>query len=119
MAATKTKNVVKTTAQNLESRFDAGANVLDYFDATTALRRNLTPRKVNVDFPAWVVKDLDKEADRLGVARQSLIKVWIVERLEQAELLARSGISMPAVSRSRGVKVATSKKLPPNRANRS
>jgi hypothetical protein len=81
MAATKTKTVVKTTAQNLESRFDAGDNVLDYFDATTALRRNLTPQKVNVDFPAWVVKDLDKEADRLGVARQSLIKVWIVERL--------------------------------------
>jgi len=42
------------------------------------------PKKANVDFPAWVVKDLDKEADRLGVARQSLIKVWIVERLEQA-----------------------------------
>lgn len=80
MADTNTK----TTAKNLESRFDAGENILDYFDDATALRRNLTPQKVNVDFPAWVVEDLDKEADRLGVPRQSLIKVWIVERLEQA-----------------------------------
>lgn len=75
---------MKIIAQNLEARFDAGENILDYFDETTSLRRNLKPRKVNVDFPAWVVEDLDKEADRLGVERQSLIKVWIVERLEQA-----------------------------------
>ena len=79
MAATKTK----TTAENLESRFDAGENILDYFDDSTARRRNLTPHKVKVDFPAWVVEDLDKEAGRLGVPRQSLIKVWIAERLEQ------------------------------------
>lgn len=45
---------------------------------------NLTPQKVNVDFPSWVVAALDRESDRLGVARQSLIKVWIVERLEHA-----------------------------------
>ena len=44
----------------------------------------LTPHKVNVDFPAWVVCALDREADRLGVPRQSLIKVWIAERLEHA-----------------------------------
>lgn len=75
---------MKIIAQNLEARFDAGENILDYFDETTSLRRNLKPRNVNVDFPAWVVEDLDKEADRLGVERQSLIKVWIVERLEQA-----------------------------------
>ena len=45
---------------------------------------DLTPQKVNVDFPAWVVSALDREADRLGVPRQSLIKVWIAERLEHA-----------------------------------
>ena len=44
----------------------------------------IEPQKVNVDFPAWVVFALDREADRLGVPRQSLIKVWIVERLEKA-----------------------------------
>ncbi len=45
--------------------------------------RDLTPTKVNVDFPAWVVAALDEEADRIGIARQALIKLWIVERLEQ------------------------------------
>lgn len=47
--------------------------------------RDLTPRKVNVDFPAWVVAELDREASRIGIARQALIKLWIVERLERRE----------------------------------
>jgi hypothetical protein len=44
---------------------------------------DLTPQKVNIDFPAWVVAALDREADRIGIPRQSLIKTWIVERLER------------------------------------
>ena len=45
---------------------------------------NQNPRRVNVDFPSWMVDDLDREARRLGVTRQSIIKVWLSERLEQA-----------------------------------
>jgi hypothetical protein len=47
-----------------------------------AIRRPaLEQRRVNVDFPSWMVDSLDREARRLGVTRQSIIKVWIAERL--------------------------------------
>ncbi len=70
-----------TTKENLEQRFDAGEDVLDYFDLPKARRPNLEAKRVNVDFPTWVVDGLDREAARLGVTRQSLIKMWIAERL--------------------------------------
>ncbi len=63
---------------------DSGADLTPYFSNPRTVPAMLTPHKVNVDFPAWVVSALDREADRLGVPRQSLIKVWIAERLEQA-----------------------------------
>jgi hypothetical protein len=40
-------------------------------------------RRVNVDFPEWMIESLDKEAARIGVSRQSVIKVWLAERLQQ------------------------------------
>ncbi len=52
-----------------------------YFDWSKARRPNLEARRVNVDFPAWMVRELDKEAGRLGVTRQSLIKMWIAAKL--------------------------------------
>ena len=70
------KNDAKTTAENLEEKFDRGEDVLDYFDTT--------PKRVNVDFPSWTISRLDKEAERVGISRQALIKVWISERLEKA-----------------------------------
>ena len=70
------KNDAKTTAENLEEKFDRGEDVLDYFDTT--------PTRVNVDFPSWTISRLDKEAERVGISRQALIKVWIAERLEKA-----------------------------------
>ena len=69
------------TATDLERRFDEGEDVSDYFDWSKASRPNQESKRVNVDFPAWVVNGLDKEARRLGVTRQSLIKMWIAERL--------------------------------------
>ena len=69
-------NDAKTTAENLEEKFDRGEDVLDYFDTT--------PKRVNVDFPSWTISRLDKEAERVGISRQALIKVWISERLEKA-----------------------------------
>ena len=69
------------TAQELDEKFDNGEDVSAYFDLTKARRPNLEARRVNVDFPAWVVEGLDREARHLGVTRQSVIKMWIAERL--------------------------------------
>jgi hypothetical protein len=74
---------VKTiTAEELDEKFDNGEDVSEYFDWSKARRPNLEARRVNVDFPAWMVERLDREAGRLGVTRQSVIKMWIAERLK-------------------------------------
>ncbi|MFP4135219.1 MAG: type II toxin-antitoxin system BrnA family antitoxin [Halothece sp.] len=69
-------------AEDLDERFDDGEEVLEYFDLETAKRPGLEMKRVNVDFPEWMVEQLDKEAKRLGIPRQAVIKVWIAERLE-------------------------------------
>ncbi len=71
-------------AKDLDKRFDQGKNVSRYLDLTRAKRVNQEQRRVNVDFPSWMIHALDKEADRLGVTRQSIIKVWISERLARS-----------------------------------
>jgi hypothetical protein len=68
-------------ANEFDEAFDAGADVSDVIDWAAARRPNVETRRVNVDFPAWVVDGLDRQAQRLGVTRQSLIKLWIAERL--------------------------------------
>lgn len=68
-------------AKALDKLFDAGGDVSKYLDMSRARRVNQEARRVNVDFPAWMIHSLDKEAGRLGVTRQSIIKVWIAERL--------------------------------------
>jgi hypothetical protein len=70
-------------ANDLDRRFDAGVeDVIDQFDISRATRPNREQKRVNVDFPLWMVESLDREAARVGVTRQSIIKVWIAERLE-------------------------------------
>ena len=64
-------------AQDLDNKFDRGESILEHAELDEAIFR------VNVDFPAWTVAELDRESKRLGVTRQSLIKIWIVERLDQ------------------------------------
>jgi len=72
-------------ASDLDKIFDDGEeDIIEYLDLTTARRPNLEQRRVNVDFPVWMVDSLDQEARRLGVTRQSIIKIWIAERLEKA-----------------------------------
>jgi hypothetical protein len=73
-----------TTAAELDRAFNEGESVLDAFDVENARRPGHAPRRVNVDFPSWIVEALDRQADRLGVTRQALIKLWIAERLEKA-----------------------------------
>ena len=69
-------------ATEFDAKFDAGDDVSDAVDWSRARRSNDQPKRVNVDFPAWVVDGLDKQARHLGVTRQSLIKLWIAERLQ-------------------------------------
>ena len=68
-------------AAELDKRFDAGEDVSNQIDWSRSKRPNTELKRVNVDFPAWVVKGLDQHAQRLGVTRQSLIKMWIADRL--------------------------------------
>ena len=68
-------------AKALDKLFDAWGDISEFLDLSCAKRTNQTPKRVNVDFPTWMIHSLDKEAGRLGVTRQSIIKVWISERL--------------------------------------
>jgi len=70
-------------ASEFDKKFDEGVeDVIGDLDLSSATRPNQAPRRVNVDFPSWMVESLDREAKRLGVTRQSVIKVWIAEKLE-------------------------------------
>ena len=70
-------------AEELDREFDNGEDITPYLDLTKTRRPNREQRRVNADFPTWMVDALDREAGRLGVTRQSIIKVWIAERLEK------------------------------------
>jgi len=69
-------------AETLDKQFDEGANIINALDLSKAKRTLLEQKRVNVDFPAWMIESLDQEAARLGVTRQSIIKVWLAERIE-------------------------------------
>jgi len=72
----------KMSAKEVDKKFDTGEDVLGYFDTENIKKPDLKQRRVNVDFPVWMIEDIDRKAKRLGVARQSLIKFWIAERLQ-------------------------------------
>ncbi|MDZ7792098.1 MAG: CopG family transcriptional regulator [Xanthomonadales bacterium] len=73
-------------AEEFERKFDRGKeDAIEDLDLSTARRANQESKRINVDFPAWVVESLDREAARIGVTRQSIIKVWLVERLKMEE----------------------------------
>jgi len=76
--------IEKITAEELDRRFDKGEEILQYFDLSSARRPGLESRRVNVDFPAWMVRRLDQQAQKRGVSRQALIKMWLADRLEAA-----------------------------------
>lgn len=70
-------------ARKFDLEFDQGKDVTAALDVAKARRPKQEQKRVNVDFPTWMIEMLDKEARRLGVTRQSIIKVWLAERLEQ------------------------------------
>ncbi len=80
--------VKKIKAKELDKRFDDGEDVLDYFDLDSIERPNLKSKRVNVDFPQWMVTSLDMESARLGISRQSLIKTVIGEHIDHLKKAA-------------------------------
>ena len=70
-------------AEKIDKKFDDGEDITKYLDLSKSRRPELEQKRVNVDFPVWMIHSLDREAKRLGVPRQSIIKVWIAERLEK------------------------------------
>lgn len=70
-------------AHEIDKKFDESNNITEYLDISKARRPGQEQKRVNVDFPLWMISLLDKEAKRLGVPRQSIIKVWLAERLEK------------------------------------
>lgn len=70
-------------AKDFDRKFDEGEDITAELDLSKARRPGLESRRVNVDFPSWMVDSLDREAKRLGVTRQSVIKVWIADRLKE------------------------------------
>lgn len=71
-------------AKEFDAKFDRGEDLSHALDMSKARRPGQEPKRVNVDFPEWMVESLDREAKRLGVTRQSIIKVWVAQRLEKA-----------------------------------
>lgn len=69
-------------AEEFDEKFDRGEDVTSDLDLGSARRPGYEQRRVNVDFPVWMIESLDREAKRLGVTRQSIIKVWLAECLE-------------------------------------
>ena len=70
-------------AKDLDKKFDNGEDITGSLDLSKARRPGRARKRVNVDFPTWIIDRLDKESRRLNVPRQSLIKIWIAERLEK------------------------------------
>lgn len=70
-------------AEEFDERFDRGEDITDALDLSTLRRPGEEQRRVNVDFPVWMIERLDREARHLGVTRQSIIKMWLAERLEK------------------------------------
>lgn len=73
-------------AKDFEQQFDEGVDITASLDLSKAKRVLQEQKRVNVDFPTWMIESLDREAEKLGVTRQSIIKVWLAERLEKAAL---------------------------------
>ncbi|OQX77498.1 MAG: CopG family transcriptional regulator [Bacteroidetes bacterium 4484_249] len=70
-------------ASEFDKKFDNGEDISEFLDISKAERPGQNQKRVNVDFPVWMIKLMDKEARRIGVTRQSIIKVWIAQKLKE------------------------------------
>ena len=76
-------------AKRFDQKFDAGEKITDQLDLVKARRAGTDARRVNVDFPSWMVQSIDREANRHGVTRQSLIKMWLADKLGHKKTISR------------------------------
>ncbi len=70
-------------AKEFDRKFDMGEDISTYLDLSKAKRPGQEQKRINIDFPAWMIQSLDKEAKRVGVPRQAIIKLWLAERLQK------------------------------------
>jgi hypothetical protein len=70
-------------AKEFDRKFESGEDISEYLNLEKTIRPRQEQKRVNVDFPVWMIEQLDKEARKLGVTRQSIIKFWIAERLKE------------------------------------
>jgi hypothetical protein len=80
-------------AKTFDRKFDDGEKIVENLDLSKARRIGTDAKRVNVDFPAWMVDSLDREARRLGVTRQSLIKLWLADKLGQPSVVPKPATS--------------------------
>ncbi len=73
-------------AEEFDKKFDRSEDLSEHLDIANAKRPGQEQKRVNVDFPLWMIQSLDKEAKRLGVTRQSIIKIWIADRLKNTSI---------------------------------
>lgn len=78
---------MKVNESELDRKFDNNKeDILEYFDLSNAKRINLEQTKIDLDLPVWMIQSLDREASRLGIARQAVIKTWLAERIEKEKV---------------------------------
>ena len=77
------------SASEFDEKFDNGEDISEYIDFSKAEQPNKKHKRVNVDFPVWMLNELDSMSKRLGVTRQSLIKLWLADKLQSAQSAAK------------------------------
>ena len=87
-------------AKDFEQQFDDGGDITALLDVSRSKRVLQEQKRVNVDFPAWMIASLDKEASKVGVTRQSIIKIWLAERLEAQSLQLQQRLAPPVSTAS-------------------
>jgi len=90
------KEKATISAEELDRRFDDGEDISGFLDWDKARRPGLVPRRVNVDLPGWMISELDKQATLIGVTRQSIIKVWLSERIKEEQAASQSPMGASA-----------------------
>lgn len=84
------------SAEEFDKKFDSGEDILPYIDLSSKMTKSefeeklLAIKKVNVDLPTWAIASLDKEAKRMGVTRQSIIKMWLIQKLDDIQLTRKN-----------------------------
>ena len=81
-------------AEEFDKIFDDNKeDIIEYLNLSTMRRPNLESKRVNIDFPAWMIKKLDKEVQHIGVSTQDIIKTWLADKIMQIEYTAKTTIN--------------------------